>query len=106
MDSEAIINVLDQGGPLAIVRYFQWTSFSKSYSQSRYSLLILDPRHRDITEVDIPQEALPRVIPRLEGFQPIHRSAEGTVWERNGFGAKARRLVPRAKRLALIAQKG
>lgn len=105
MQEAEIIALMDSGEPLAIIRYFQWTSFNKSLTQPCYVILRLDPSNRDIDEIDLPRETVPKVMDRLKGFELLHRGPDGSVWERGNFGSKAKRLVPLAKRAQLISKK-
>lgn|SRR5690606_25415859 len=103
MNVSEIIRILDGTQPIAIVRYFIWTAFSKSYSETRYIMLRLDSGNRDIDQEEIPQNLVYHLLPRLEGFEEIHRNSHGTVWERHGFAQKARALVPKAKLMHFIS---
>ena len=105
MKEAEIIALMESGEPLAIIRYFQWTSFSKSHAQPSYVMLRLDHGNRDIDEIDIPRETVSKIMDRLDGFERRHRTCDGTVWERHSFGEKARKLVPRAKLSILISKK-
>lgn len=104
MQEAEIMALMDSGEPLAIVRYFQWASFSRSQTQTNYVVLRLDHANRDIDEIDLPRESVPMVLDRMEGFDLLLRNPDGTVWERGNFAAKAKRLVPRAKLTLLISK--
>src|SRR5690606_2783254 len=104
MKEAEIIALMESGEPLAVIRYFQWTTFNKSHTQSLYMVLRLDHLNRDIDEIDLPREMVSKVMGRLDGFQLLHRTPYGSVWERHNFGERAKKLVPRAK-LAMIISK-
>ncbi|UGU15959.1 hypothetical protein LS482_20055 [Sinomicrobium kalidii] len=102
MESEEIKKLINSREPIAIVRYFEWTIFSKSYTNVRYSLLRINSEYNDIDEVDIPFDTVFFVMSKLNSFEKVFHRDDGTVWERMAFREKAKALVPRPKIVKLI----
>jgi len=102
MKRAEIKKLIDSQEPIAIVRYFEWTIFSKSYTNVRYLLLRINSEYNDIDEVNIPYDTIPFVVSKLNNFEQVFRRNDGAVWERMAFRDKAKELVPMSKIAELI----
>lgn len=104
MNHKEIMKLINGQEPIAIVRYFEWTKISRSYIYPRYLLLRLNTRCKDIDEVDIPENLVSLLVPKLNKFTEVIRREDGTVWERMNFREKAKELVPFSKITLLITK--
>ncbi|MGS2761831.1 hypothetical protein [Sinomicrobium sp. M5D2P9] len=102
MESEKIKKLINSQEPIAIIRYFEWAIFSKSYTNVRYSLLRINSKYNDIDEVDIPFDTVSFLVSRLDNFEKVCSEEGCTVWERMAFREKVKALVPRPKIVKLI----
>lgn len=102
MKRAEIKRLINSHEPIAIVRYFEWAIFSKSYTNVRYLLLRINSKYNDIDEVDVPYDTVSFLVSRLDSFEKVCSQEGCTVWERMAFREKVKALVPRPKIVKLI----
>jgi len=97
MNQEAIKQLIESKEPLAIVRYFEWAIFSRSYNHPKYILLIINPRNIDIEEIEVPDNLTSFLVSKLPELNKVIQEEGGSVWERHNFREKVKRRIPRTK---------
>ncbi|MBC9796804.1 hypothetical protein [Sinomicrobium weinanense] len=102
MKSTEVKNLIDSQEPIAIVRYFEWAIFSKSYANSRYLLLRMNRKRNKIKEVRVPDDVISFLVSRLDNFKKVCSEEGNTVWERMAFREKVKEFVPESKIARLI----
>ncbi|MDT0651697.1 hypothetical protein [Autumnicola edwardsiae] len=71
MNHEAIKQLLKSEEPLAIVRYFEWAIFSRSYDHPKYILLIINCRNIDIEEIEVLDNLTSFFVSKLPEFNKV-----------------------------------
>ncbi|WP_268225793.1 hypothetical protein [Sinomicrobium oceani] len=102
MKSTEVKKLIDSQEPIAIVRYFEWAIFSKSYTNSRYLLLRMNRNRNKIKEVRVPDDVTSFLVSRLDNFKKVCSEEGCTVWERMAFREKVKEFVPESKIAQLI----
>lgn len=104
MSQNAIKELLKSKEPIAIVRYFEWAIFSRSYNHPKYILLTINYRKRDIEAIEVPDELISFLVSKLPEFEKVIQEEGGNVWERHNFREQVKRRIPRGKIRQFITQ--
>lgn len=97
MNHETIKQRIESEEPLAIVRYFEWAIFSRSYNHPKYILLIINHRNTDIEEIEVPAHLTSFLVSKLPELDKVIQEEGGSVWERDNFKEKVKRRIPLGK---------
>jgi hypothetical protein len=97
MNHETIKQLIESEEPLAIVRYFEWAIFSRSYDHPKYILLKINHQNIDIEEIEVPDHLTSFLVSKLFEFEKIIQEEGGGVWERYNFRAKVKHIIPYGK---------
>ena len=97
MNHQAIKRLLEGDEPIAVIRYFEWAIFSRSYDHTKYIVLRINYLKKDIEEISVPDKLTPFLASKLPELEKVIQEKGGSVWERHNFRAKVKRTVPRTK---------
>lgn len=86
--------LLTSEASIAIIRYIEWTSFSRTYNRRRYILLVFNSPQKDLIELKVPGTLPSFLVRQLPKFQQVIHTEEGSVWERHDFRERVKPRIP------------
>ena len=94
MNPASLQQLLTSEAPIAIIRYIEWTSFSRTYNRPRYRLLVFNFPQKDLIELKVPRPLPSFLVRQLPKFQQVIHTEGGSVWERLDFRERVNQWIP------------